>query len=312
VIEVGGVEIDITELKRTEEALQEAYGTIKDQKERMQDELNIGREIQMSMVPLVFPPFPDHGEFSIFATLQPAREVGGDFYDFYFIDEERLCFCIGDVSGKGVPSALFMAMAKTLLKSRAADDASTASILTHVNEELIANNKSWMFVTIFAGILNIRTGELVYTNAGHNPPYLRRKDGQWQRLDQRHGPVIGAVEGMVYKEERDTMGPGDILFLYSDGVTEARDPENQMFSEDRLKELLHAGNTDDAVAAVDNTVAAVRAFEGGAEQWDDITVLGLEFHGSAEDAPVIEQQIVLCQEIRHPGADFQQIQNHFR
>ncbi len=167
--------------------------------------MNIGREIQMSMVPLVFPPFPDHNEFSVFAALEPAREVGGDFYDFYFLDEERLCICIGDVSGKGVPAALFMAMAKTLIKSRADDDRSTASILTHVNDELSADNKTCMFVTIFTGILNIRTGELVYTNAGHNPPYLRRKDGHWQRLDRRHGPVIAAVEGMVYKEERYTM-----------------------------------------------------------------------------------------------------------
>ncbi len=186
-----------------------------------------------------------------------------------------------------------MVMAKTLLKSIDADDASTASILTHVNDELIANNKSWMFVTIFAGILNIRTGELVYTNAGHNPPYLRRKDGHWQRLDQRHGPVIGAVEGMVYKEERDTMEPGDLLLLYSDGVTEARDSKKRLFSENRLKELLRAGNTDDAVTTVDNTLAAVRAFAGGAEQSDDITVLGLEFHGGSEEAPVAKQRIVI-------------------
>jgi Amt family ammonium transporter len=284
---------DITKRKRAEEVLQEAHEIIKCQKERMEDELNIGREIQMSMIPLEFPPFPDHDEFSIFATLKPAREVGGDFYDFYFLDEERLCICIGDVSGKGVPSALFMAMAKTLIKSKAVDDASTASILTHVNDELSADNKTCMFVTIFAGILNIRTGELIYTNAGHSPPYLRRQDGHWQRLDQRHGPVIGAVEGLVYKEEKDRMEPGDLLFLYSDGVTEAMDAKKRLFSEDRLKELLHAGNTDDAVAVVDNTLAAVRAFEGGTEQSDDITVLGLEFHGGSEEAPVAKQRIVI-------------------
>jgi sigma-B regulation protein RsbU (phosphoserine phosphatase) len=275
---------DITERKRAEAALEEAHQIIKDQRDRMEDELNIGREIQMSMIPLVFPPFPDHSEFSVFAALEPAREVGGDFYDYYFIDEERLCFCIGDVSGKGVPAALFMAMAKTVIKSRAADDHSTASILTHVNDELSADNEKCMFVTIFSGILNIRTGELLYTNAGHNPPYIKRKDGALQCLDQRHGPVIGAVEGMVYAEGRDTMVPGDLLLLFTDGVTEAMDVEDRLFSEHRLEQLLTSMDTDDADKVVDGTVVAVKAFAGEAEQADDITVLALAFHGSPEDA----------------------------
>jgi PAS domain S-box-containing protein len=268
---------DITKRKLAEDEL-------RNQKERMEDELNIGREIQMSMIPLVFPPFPDHDEFSVFAALEPAREVGGDFYDYYFIDEERFCFCIGDVSGKGVPAALFMAMAKTLIKSRAADDRSTASILTHVNDELSVDNNSCMFVTIFSGILNIRTGDLLYTNAGHNPPYIKRKDGALQCLDERHGPVVGAVEGMVYAEGRHTMEPGDLLLLYTDGVTEAMDVEDRLFSENRLEQLLTSMDTDDAGTVVDNAVAAVRAFEGEAEQADDITVLALEYHGRPEDA----------------------------
>ena len=284
---------DITDRKRSEAALQEAYGIIKDQRDRMEDELNIGREIQMSMIPLTFPPFPDHDEFSVFAALEPAREVGGDFYDYYFIDEERLCFCIGDVSGKGVPAALFMAMAKTLIKSRAADDGSTASILTHVNDELSVDNHNCMFVTIFSGILNIRTGELLYTNAGHNPPYLKRKDGTLQRLDQRHGPVVGAVEGMAYAEGRDTMEPGDLLLLYTDGVTEAMDVEDRLFSEDRFEQLLASMDTDDAGKVVDNTVVAVKTFEGEAEQADDITVLALAFHGSPADALIAERRITI-------------------
>ncbi len=275
---------DITDRKRAEAALQEAHEIIKDQRDRMEDELNIGREIQMSMIPLTFPPFPDHDEFSVFAALEPAREVGGDFYDSYFLDEERFCFCIADVSGKGVPAALFMAMAKTLIKSRAADDRSTASILTHVNDELSVDNPNCMFVTIFSGILNIRTGELLYTNAGHNPPYIKRKDGALQCLDERHGPVVGAVEGMVYGEGRDTMAPGDLLLLYTDGVTEAMDVEDRLFSEDRLEQLLGSMDTDDVDKVVDNTVVAVKAFAGEAEQADDITILALAFHGSPEDA----------------------------
>jgi sigma-B regulation protein RsbU (phosphoserine phosphatase) len=259
----------------------------------MEEELNVGHEIQMSMIPLKFPPFPDHDEFSIYAALEPAREVGGDFYDYYFLDEERFCFCIGDVSGKGVPAALFMAMTRTLIKSRATDDRSTASILTHVNDELSQNNKSCMFVTIFAGILNIRSGELVYTNGGHNPPYIRRNDGALQRLDKRHGPAIGAMEGMVYKEERDTLEPGDLLFLYTDGVTEAMDVDHHLFSDDRLQDLLASLETDDADTAVDQTVSAVRAFEGEAEQADDITVLGLRYQGKPEDALMAEQRITI-------------------
>jgi len=256
---------------------------LESENKRMEDELNIGREIQMSFVP-DFSSLPDHTEFSIFATLEPAREVGGDFYDSYFLDEERFCFCIGDVSGKGVPAALFMAMAKTLIKSRAADDRSTASILTHANDELSVDNPNSMFVTVFAGILNIRSGELLYTNAGHNPPYIKRKDGTLQRLDQRHGPAIAAMEGMVYKEERDTLEPGDLLLLYTDGVTEAMDVDHHLFSEDRLKDLLTDKSIKGVQTAVDHTVAAVIAFEGEAERTDDVTVLALEFHGRPEDA----------------------------
>jgi len=186
-----------------------------------------------------------------------------------------------------------MAMAKTLIKSRAADDRSTASILTHVNDELSVDNYKCMFVTIFSAILNIRTGELLYTNAGHNPPYLKRKDGTLQRLDQRHGPVIGAVAGMVYTEGRDTMEPGDLLLLYTDGVTEAMDVEDRLFSENRLKQLLTSTDTDDADKVVDNLVATVKAFEGEAEQADDITVLALAFHGSPEDSLIAERRIVI-------------------
>jgi ammonium transporter len=297
VIEVGGVEIDITERKRIEQELQEAHDIIKEQKERMEEELNVGREIQMSMVPLEFPAFPDHDEFSIFAMLEPAREVGGDFYDFYFLDEDRLSFCIGDVSGKGVPSALFMAMAKTLIKSRADDDDSTASILTHVNDELSVNNKSCMFVTIFSAIIDINTGELVYTNAGHNPPYIKRADGTLQCLDQRHGPVVGALEGMVYSEDRVTLAPGDLLILFTDGVTEAMDKKDQLFSESRYFELLSDKKVHDAESTVEQTMAAIQAYTGGAEQSDDITVLALKFHGAPEDGLMAERHIMIKNEL---------------
>jgi sigma-B regulation protein RsbU (phosphoserine phosphatase) len=225
-------------LRRNMAELQKAYKIIETQKDRMEDELNVAHGIQMSMVPQTFPPFPDRDEFSIHAALHPAREVGGDFYDFFFIDENRLCLCIGDVSGKGVPAALFMAVTRTLIKARASEDTSTASILTRVNDEISRDNKAYMFVTLFVGILDTVTGEMIYTNAGHNPTYIRNADGNLERLDTLHGPVVGAKEGLAYKEDRIRVAKGDTILMYTDGVTEARNPEKEFFEEQRLKELL--------------------------------------------------------------------------
>ncbi len=264
-------------LRKSMLQLQQAFALIEKQKERMEEELNVGRDIQMSMLPLDFPAFPDHDEFFIHATMQAAREVGGDFYDFGLPDKDHLYVCVGDVSGKGVPAALFMAITKALIKSRASNDLSTASILTHVNEEIEANNEACMFVTVFLGIINIRTGEMVYTSAGHNPPYIRRHDGSLQRLDQMHGPVIGAAEGIAYREDRTTLGKNDFLLLYTDGVTEAMDPDYQLFEEHRLVRLLETAHFDTPKNLVEETVASVKAFENGAEQADDITVLALQF-----------------------------------
>ena len=308
VIAVGGVDVDITERKRAEAELQEASRIIRDQKERMESELNVGREIQMSMIPLKFPPFPDHNEFSIYAAREPAREVGGDFYDYYFLDEGRLCFCVGDVSGKGVPSALFMAVTKTLIKSRAVDDFSTASILTHVNAELSADIKSSMFVTIFLGILDIRSGEFVYTNAGHNPPYLRRKGGSLQRLDVRHGPVIGAVTGLIYREDTDTMTPGDMLFMYTDGVTEERNADRELFSEKRLVSVLASTTVDSVENAVRDTIAAIKDFRGDVNQEDDITVLAVQFHGSSVHDPIAVFHIM----VRNDSCEIARVNQEFQ
>jgi sigma-B regulation protein RsbU (phosphoserine phosphatase) len=188
-------------------------------KERMEGELSIARDIQMSMLPLTFPAFPERQDFTVYAQLHPAREVGGDFYDFFFGDDQKFFLCVADVSGKGVPSALFMAVTKTLIKSRAATDFSPASILSHVNSDLSRSNESCMFVTIFLAVLDVATGRLIYTNAGHNPPYIKRADGELVRLDSRHGPVIGAVEGIAYREDEEVLGPEDVLLMYTDGVT---------------------------------------------------------------------------------------------
>ena len=272
------------QLEQKDKELQDAYQIIKAQKDRMEKELNVGREIQMSMLPLIFPAFPDRQELSVYAVLEPAREVGGDFYDFFFLDNERFCFVIGDVSGKGVPSALFMAVTKTLIKSRAADDNSTASILTHVNEELSSDNKAYMFVTVFIGILNTLTGEMQYTNAGHNPPYILRKSGSLEALAQRHGPVIGAVKGLAYKEDTTSLLPGDIAYLYTDGVTEAKDRNNSLFSEKRLEDVLSSRQYVSTEDVVKTTVEETKRFEQDVEQADDITVMAVEYYG-VKDKP---------------------------
>ena len=308
IVAVGGIEIDITDRKHAAQKLEEAYQIISEQKERMEEELNIGREIQMSMLPLIFPPFPDYTEFSIYAAVEPAREVGGDFYDFFFLDEERFCVCIGDVSGKGVPAALFMAVTKTLIKSRATDDVSTASILTHVNTELSQDNKSCMFVTIFLGILNIRTGHLTYSNAGHNPPYVMRVAGSLQRLDSRHGPVLGALAGMTYGEDATVLSTGDLLYLYTDGVTEEMNADDQLFSEKRLEDLLISKEIPSVEAAVRDTISAVHSFQGATEQSDDITVLALQFQADPASQPAALHMVIKNElsEIDNVNAGFEQ------
>jgi sigma-B regulation protein RsbU (phosphoserine phosphatase) len=260
---------------------------------RMEDELNIGREIQMSMVPQTFPPFPERNEFSIYAELHPAREVGGDFYDFFFIDENRICLCVGDVSGKGVPAALFMAVTQTLIKARAMDDISTASIISRVNDELSGDNPASMFVTVFIAIMNVKTGEVVYTNAGHNPPYIIRKDCSVEPIDDRHGPVIGALSGMTYKESRANLYHGDTIFMYTDGVTEAMDENNNLYSEKRLAELLSSQECASIKLMVEMVKQSVEQFQGKAEQFDDITILAVQNNGSTESATPLSLEIII-------------------
>ncbi|MDC0325638.1 SpoIIE family protein phosphatase [bacterium] len=264
-------------LKRSLKELQSAYQIIESQKDRMQKELDIGKSIQLSMLPNTFPAFPEHQEFEIYATMQAAREVGGDFYDFFLIDEDHLCVCIGDVSGKGVPAALFMSIAKVLIKSRAADDLSPASILTHVNDEICANNEACMFVTIFLGIIDIRNGILVYTNAGHNPTYIKRANAPQERLEELHGPVVGAMDGLAYRESTENLSQNDLLVLYTDGVTEAMDKDDLLFSDDRLANFLQSTPTTDPHVLTDSIVSEVSKFAAGVEQFDDITILVLKF-----------------------------------
>ncbi len=272
----------LEEIQTKNTELEDSLETLKrtrSAKDRMESELNIGRDIQMSMLPLSFPAFPEQGEFDVHAAIFPAKEVGGDFYDMFMIDLDHFCFCVGDVSGKGVPAALFMAVTKTLIKSRAANDLSPASILSHVNSETAEGNDSAMFVTLWLGILNLHTGEIVYSNAGHNPPYLQREDGSLERLEKRHGPVVGAMEGIAYGEDEVTLGKQDLLYLYTDGVTEAMDIEDTLYGEPRLVQILEEGEYVTAQDAVSDSVNDVWRFQGDADQADDITIMAMRYHG---------------------------------
>ena len=207
------------------------------EKERMEETLKLAHDIQMSMVPKIFPPFPDRSEFDIFAILAPAKEVGGDFYDFFFIDDEHLCFAVGDVSGKGVPASLFMAVTKTLFRATAGHGGTPGEILARLNAEICRDNESCMFVTLFCAILNIRTGQVDYGNGGHNLPYHLHQRGV-SPLESLGGRVLGLVEQSPYASGRMVLAPGEALLLYTDGVTEAMNPSETLYSDQRLAAVL--------------------------------------------------------------------------
>jgi len=246
-------------------------------KERIESDLRVAREIQMDLLPTEFPPFPDRHEFDIFAVIEPAREVGGDLFDFFFVDADHLCFVIGDVSDKGVPAALFMARTKTLIKSMAGGSQTSAQVLTAVNRELSVNNDSMMFVTAFCGILKVSTGEIVYTNAGHNPPLVVKPDKVPRFLADTGDTALGIDEDLTFHAAEVTLAPGDMLFMYTDGVTEAFNDRQAEFSEARLQQALseqHAGPVAETALAV---LDSVKQFAGKVPQSDDIAILALKY-----------------------------------
>jgi sigma-B regulation protein RsbU (phosphoserine phosphatase) len=248
-------------------------------REKIESELKIAAAIQMSLIPKTFPPFPGRNEFEIQAAIKPAREVGGDFYDFFFIDEEHLLFSIADVSGKGIPAALFMAVTKTLLRSASGKDAGPGEILARVGEKLRDDNESCMFVTVFCGILDTTTGNVLYANAGHNLPLLSRRGENIAFLGQPDNMALGIQEPTSLKTGRMTLRPGDFLFLYTDGVTEAVDREERLFSEDRLKEDVTALRETSARQLIENMMKRIISFSGGAPQSDDMTMLVIRYNG---------------------------------
>lgn len=250
------------------------------EKERIGTELTLATAIQASMLPHIFPPFPDRKEFDIFASMEPAREVGGDFYDFFLIDEDHLCTLIADVSGKGIPAALFMMISKTILQSCAMLGRSVADILAKTNEALCSNNQVEMFVTVWVGVLEISTGKMVAANAGHEYPIIKHADGNFEMLKDRHGFVIGGMPETKYHEYTIDFKPGDKLFIYTDGITEATNAEMKMFGNERLLTALNQSEDTSVKGLITNVRSAIGDFVKDAEQFDDLTMLCLEYNGN--------------------------------
>lgn len=249
------------------------------EKERIGAELNVATQIQADMLPRIFPPFPERKEFDLFASMDPAKEVGGDFYDFFLVDDDHIALVVADVSGKGVPAALFMVISKTLIKNRTLMGGSPAEILTYVNNQLCEGNEAELFVTVWLAIIEISTGKGMAANAGHEHPALRRKDGSFELIEYRHSPAVATMEGIRFREHEFELHPGDTLIQYTDGVSEATDSKDELFGNERIvnslniepdaepKELLHTLRTE------------IDHFVGDAPQFDDITMLGFKYYG---------------------------------
>lgn len=246
------------------------------EKERIGAELNVAAQIQANMLPCIFPAFPEIPQVDIFATMEPAKEVGGDFYDFFTMDSDHIAVVIADVSGKGVPAALFMVIAKTLIKNHAQAGESPAEIFTNVNHQLCENNEASLFVTAWLGILEISTGLFTYVNAGHNPPAIKRAAGDFTYLRGTIGFVLAGMDGLTYRQDTLTFAPGDMLYLYTDGVTEATDPTDALYGEDRLLTRLNASQAQPLPGFLEAIRSDIDTFAKGAPQFDDITMLILK------------------------------------
>ena len=249
------------------------------EKERIRAELDVAAHIQADMLPRVFPPYPDRKEFDLYGSMTPAKEVGGDFFDFFFVSEDTLALVIADVSGKGVPAALFMVIAKTLIKTRAMAGGSPSRIMADVNNQLCSGNDSGLFVTAWLALINVKTGKAVSANAGHEHPAIRRS-GDVYRLDSyRHSPPLAMMEDIEFFEDEFQMNPGDVLFVYTDGVPEATDSNNELMGTDRMLEALNVNPDAEPEEVLKNVEKGVEAFVKDAEQFDDLTMLCFRYNG---------------------------------
>ncbi len=252
------------------------------EKERIGAELDIAKHIQASMLPCIFPAFPERKEFDIYATMEPAKEVGGDFYDFFMVDDTHLAIVMADVSGKGVPAALFMVIGKTLIKDHTTPGRDLGKVFTEVNQLLCESNSEELFITAFEGVLDLVTGEFVYVNAGHEMPFICKAGGDFEPYKIRAGFVLAGMEGMKYRAGSTRLEPGDKIFQYTDGVTEATNLKNELYGMNRLGAILNkvkGGTPNDILPAIKKDIDE---FVGDADQFDDITMLCLEYKARME------------------------------
>jgi len=246
---------------------------------RMGAELSMATDIQASQLPRLFPAFPNRPEFDIFASMTPAKEVGGDFYDFFLIDDDHIGLVMADVSGKGVPAALFMMVARVLIKSHLQNGESVGEALENVNDQLCESNEAELFVTVWAAVIQISTGKGTAANAGHEHPALRRVGGEYKLVTYRHSPAVATMEGIPYKEHSFELHPGDSLFVYTDGVAEATNAGNELFGTDRMLRALNRNPDAVPEEVLSNVMDGINTFVAGAEQFDDITMLCMRYNG---------------------------------
>ena len=249
------------------------------EKERIGAELDMATAIQASQLPRLFPAYPERDEFDLYASMDPAKEVGGDFYDFFLVDDDHIALVMADVSGKGVPAALFMMVSRVLIKSHLQNGESPSEALSNVNDQLCESNDAEFFVTVWAAVVQISTGKGVAVNAGHEHPVLCRAGNSYELVVYRHSPGLGIMEGIPFREHEFTLNPGDSVFVYTDGVPEATDANNELFGNDRMLEALNTNTNASPKEVLDNVRAGVDAFVGEAEQFDDLTMLCFRYKG---------------------------------
>ena len=250
--------------------------------DRLDEELKLAGDIQLNMLPMNFPAFPDRTEFDLYASMTPAKEVGGDFYDFFLVDRDHLALVIADVSGKGIPASLFMMVSKTLIKNQLMSGCDPAEALKKVNLQLCERNSSMMFVTVWLAVLELSTGKGMACNAGHEDPCLRRAGKDFELLKYKHGMFAGVMETARYQNREFELHPGDCIFVYTDGVPEANNAFNDMFGTERMIATLNEDPDASPEDLIRHTHNAVDVFAGGADQFDDITMLCLKYYGARE------------------------------
>jgi len=281
--EIGELADDVSTMAEELDVYMDRIQEFAAENERIGAELNLASRIQLAMLPMIFPPFPEHDELDIYATMIPAKEVGGDFYDFFMVDENHLALVMADVSGKGVPAALFMTITKVLLQNELLSGKDPATVLETLNERICRNNTEEMFVTVWLGILDLKTGVLTCSNAGHEYPVLRQPGGHFEVLKDKHGFVVGGMPGMKYTNYTIEMQPGAKLFVYTDGVPEAERSDRKQFGLERTVTMLRRFEDLPPQSIVTGMSSAVYDFVGEVPQFDDLTMLVLHYKGRPSD-----------------------------